>query len=125
MDGGARAARVEESHVHDGGVVVARVLSGREYGGEGVEASVGDLGRGGVASVDHPVEHGARIGVELQQQHDRLLSQGVDLDVAERSFKLLFQCCVSCVPGLMHLSTALHTQIAAEIRCEVYSCLLN
>jgi hypothetical protein len=50
-----------------------------EDGGEGEEASVGDLVVAGEASVDDPVEQRRDVRVELQQQDDGRLGQRVDL----------------------------------------------
>ena len=50
-----------------------------EDSGERQEAAVCDFRRGSVAAVDNPLEETSRVGVELQQPHDRLLGQLVQL----------------------------------------------
>ncbi len=60
-------------------------LPGCEDGGECEEASVGDLVLARETPVDDPVEQAGHVGIELEQQDEGLLRQGVHLKRGKRT----------------------------------------
>ena len=72
-------ASLHQSDIDNGSVMITRILSDAEYGGQCQETSVSHLRDPRVTTIDDPIQQRTNVRVELEQKNDRFLSQGVDL----------------------------------------------
>lgn len=108
------AAGRHERHVDDGRVVIARVLSRAEDGGQRQEAAVGHFFAARVTAIDDPIQQGTDVWIEFEQENDRLLGQSVDF--------FIFRCEQNIEPrvdvtvAVLRQSLTVETRAAAQHR---------